>query len=58
MNPAGLTLLETSAFLGVDVATVCRWERRLVAPRGPALRVYTALLDRFAAGGSDAARGP
>lgn len=35
---------ELAGFVGVDTATVCRWETRRRTPRGPAILVLSRLL--------------
>lgn len=44
---ASLTLAYAAWLVGVDPATVSRWERGLVEPQGTRRLVYAALLDRL-----------
>ena len=47
---ASLTLGYAAWLVGVDTATLSRWERGLVEPHGTRRLVYAALLDRLGAG--------
>ena len=44
---AGLTQAEMAGILGVDRASVARWETTKGAPRNPTLDKYTELLERL-----------
>jgi DNA-binding transcriptional regulator YiaG len=46
---AGLTQQQIGEAVGVDGATVCRWESGERHPRGPSARLYLAVLGRAAA---------
>jgi transcriptional regulator with XRE-family HTH domain len=39
---AGLSVRELATLLGVDAATLCRWERGQTRPRGPAASRWVA----------------
>jgi transcriptional regulator with XRE-family HTH domain len=39
---AGLSVRELAALLGVDAATLCRWERGQTRPRGPGASRWVA----------------
>jgi DNA-binding transcriptional regulator YiaG len=45
---AGLTQQQIGDVIGVDRATVCRWESGVRSPRGPAARLYLTVLKRAA----------
>lgn len=44
-NDLGLSLREFAALVGVDAATLSRWERRITRPTGRGAERYGRLLD-------------